>query len=58
MYVLLLVATTKSEIMDYTNHDFPLYKDTVENKVRLLKSGNAVMYYIDIFLLRKWSISV
>jgi len=28
MYLLLLVATTKSEIMDYTNHDFLLYKDT------------------------------
>jgi len=28
MYLLLLVATTKSEIIDYTNHDFFLYKDT------------------------------
>jgi len=28
MYLLLLVATTKSEVMDYRNHDFLLYKDT------------------------------
>jgi len=28
MYLLLLVAATKSKIMDYTNHDFLLYKDT------------------------------
>jgi len=28
MYLLLLVAATKFEIMDYTNHDFLLYKDT------------------------------
>jgi len=28
MYLLLLVATTKSENMDYTNNDFLLYKDT------------------------------
>jgi len=28
MYLLLLVATTKSEIIDYANYDFLLYKDT------------------------------
>jgi len=28
MYLLWLVATTKSEIMDYTNHDFLPYKGT------------------------------
>jgi len=28
MYLLLLVATTKSKIMDYSNHDFLPYKDT------------------------------
>jgi len=28
IYLLLLVATTKSENMDYTNNDFLLYKDT------------------------------
>jgi len=28
MYLLLLVAATKLSIIDYTNHDFLLYKDT------------------------------
>jgi len=28
LFVLLIVAATNSEIMDYTNHDFVLYKDT------------------------------
>jgi len=28
MHLLLMVATTKSEIMEYTNHDFLLQKDT------------------------------
>jgi len=27
IFVLLIVAATNSEIMDYTNHDFFLYKD-------------------------------
>jgi len=28
IFVLVIVAATNSEIMDYTNHDFFLYKDT------------------------------
>jgi len=28
IFLLLIVAATISEIMDYTNHDFFLYKDT------------------------------
>jgi len=31
IFVLLIVAATNSEIMDYTNHDFFLYKDRKDN---------------------------
>lgn len=41
MYLILLVATTKLDILDYTNHDFLLYKNTKD--VLIYKS------YADLF---------
>jgi len=53
--LLLLVAATNSEIMDYTNHDFFLYKDT---KDILIYDSYADLFHITNLSLYKYIIKL
>jgi len=57
IFVLLIVAATNSKIMDYTNHDFLLYKDTKDILIYDLFHITFLSLYKDIIKLESTHIN-